>query len=496
MTTTALFAESVKPDFQALGASEQKIPGNGSFTKTENITQISRIPNVALGKVLDGGKDAAHAAKLLAIKASKGDGYVLNETCCRLHYGVSRRAFQAGIRRAKSVGTLVRERRGRSFAKEQPINAGAGWYVQFDERLLTQRSALVGFILAVNLARDPVLPSEAAKRIGVTAKGTIRKLVSDAENLGAIEILARSGRSSWVARRGYDFDLVKNEPVKNEPVKNDPTHRGMEEPHSRMKERTQRSEKKNACDSTLSNSQAPLKAHAVDSDFQDEVKSEPSWIILKRWNNCSGIKARWINFNGKMQQGLTLEQWRLWLKRFAREVPGHLLTPDAHQQAIEIANELQAHDNAENFSVEDAMKAIAVLLARSVTDGRKIYSLGFIADRLLRELDHDDETSILNRPTYLDDSEYEPAHAFAHEARAALETFDWFHMCPERLLSTAEIEYLAAMMRQYGKAKVVDAINKATREKRTPGEGRSVWSWWYFEDDIRGRKKSAPKLVA
>jgi hypothetical protein len=225
-----------------LNPPDDQADSDDTSTATKTKKRVICVPARPLGMVLDAGKRSAHAAKLLAIKAAHGDGFVLNERHVRRVFGVSRRAFQAGISHAGQAGALDRQSRGRHYASELPLNRTAAGYVRVPEELLATRSALLGFILVVNLSPHPVHPATAAMRIGVSAPGTVRKLVAQATELGAIAC-TRSGHSVQVARKGFRFELVKNDAVKNGPVKNAPTHRNKEDHHRKRNERTQSEER-------------------------------------------------------------------------------------------------------------------------------------------------------------------------------------------------------------------------------------------------------------
>lgn len=179
---------------------------------------LVRIPSSAIAAVLDQGRASAVAAHLIAIKASKGPRFVLNEHHCRLHHGVKRDAFQAGIRLAKASGALRRRRQGRKFATEQPL-AESGRYILMSESILAERSALVGFVAAICLATGEVRPKEAAARVGITSPATIRKLTEAALATGDV-IERRGARGTIVlARRGYVFDLANSSTFDGHPVK-------------------------------------------------------------------------------------------------------------------------------------------------------------------------------------------------------------------------------------------------------------------------------------
>ena len=324
------------------------------MAQDRQILSLVRVPNVVLGKILDGGRDGAHAVKLLAIKASKGPGFVLNEHYCRRKYGLSRRAFQAGLAHAKKCGVLEREQHGRCYATEKALDDGSGRFVLIDEALLTRSSSLLAFILAVNLRPDPMRPADAARRIGVKSAATIRKLTQEAVDAGAIAKSVDSRRTVLVARKGYKFDLVKNGPIKNGPVKNDPAHKGMEGSTQKTEVRAQSPEKKlgeHTCLRTGPGLPFRLSGKIKDAENpswpgNDEsgAAEAPSFIILAPWKNSPGIAERDLHATNGPDVFMSLKYWVVWLNAFGRtlgtQVPGHLATQATHQQALDIANEL------------------------------------------------------------------------------------------------------------------------------------------------------------
>ncbi len=467
-----------------------------SNEEARQVISLTRVPSVVLGKVLDGGRDGAHAVKLLTIKASKGPGFTLNERyfCSEYglgrKYGVSRRVFQEGIAHAKRRGALDRKLHGRCLATEKPLDDGSGSFVLIDEALLTRSSSLLAFVLVVNLSPHPMHPANAARRIGVKSAATIRKLTRQAVDAGAIAKSAGSGSTMLVARKGFNFDHVKNDPVKNGPVKNDPAHRGMEA-------RTQKTEggaqypEKNLCHSTRSRADRDFQ-----NSFQDEVEAldDPEWIILTPWQNSRGIAERSLCATKPPEVFMSFNQWKTWLNGFGADVPGHLQTPAAHRQALEIANELTSHP-AGNFCGHEAMSALAFWVAKACAEGRKIRSLGFIAERILNQLDNSDLSAIHDRPTYKDECEFGEAHQLALEMVAALESHE-FPANRARLLSTSRIEGLVDLLAEHGRGAFVGGFNHCMKSNRRPAEGYSVNGWGWFEEDIPASRRTKRRRAA
>lgn len=453
------------------------------------------IPSVLLGKVLD-SDDAGHAIKLLGIKKLYGSGFVLNERSCRKHFNMSRWAFQAGMRLLKARGALVREQRGRGFAKEEPLDRGNGRYVLIDKKLLTKRSALIGFIAAVNLPRDPIRPHEAAARIGITSRSTIRKLVAEALAAGAIGKGARDRSTILVGRKSQEFDLVKNRPAKFQPAKNHPTHRGMEEGHSIMQDRTLYSVNR------LSHGTHLRAGNALKKDFEDEevqdFSRDPDWIALKDWRSGEWFAEREMHATDppKFSDYPTIGQWEEWLTHFSSDVPGHILRPEAHRQAVEIAHEIEAHWAANYLIAKaDAFHALAVWVARACEEGRSIRSFGFIAERLLRQLDDEDTSSVENRPAWYDDQDMAEAASLANQMLDELSETE-IDVCRERLVSTSGLEELLAMIRQYGTGPILEGLRCSIERDHRPGDGKRWFGWRWLNDDIANKPKRRTRKAA
>jgi hypothetical protein len=187
------------------------------------VVLLAKVPAALLGKVLDHGKASVFAAHLLAIKCSKGPGFVLWEDYVTEEYGMSRWGFQAGIRLLKELGVLDRWQPGRRRRPEERLAESGGNFVLIAEAVLRQRSAQVAFELAVNLSPMPIRPAQAAKRIGISAGDTIRKLTQTAvQNAGVASTVAARG-TVLLARRGFNFDRAKDHPTKIQPTKKLPT---------------------------------------------------------------------------------------------------------------------------------------------------------------------------------------------------------------------------------------------------------------------------------
>jgi hypothetical protein len=154
-----------------------------------------------------------------------------------------------------------------------------------------------------------------------------------------------------------------------------------------------------------------------------------------------------MHFHGEPRLIMEDKVWAEWLRWYAcgQTVPGHLTTPSAHRQALEIANELQqsAMCMGNSMSGEIAMVGFAFEVARNVALGKPILSFGFIAERLTRRADDGDDCWAFDLPPRKDPKVFQDASALAHEAVRAMKSWSYGMPLNERhLLSTIEIEGL------------------------------------------------------
>jgi len=456
------------------------------------------VPNEALGRVLDGGKAAAHAVKLLAIKADKGPTFALYEDYCHRKYGVSRRSFQKGMRHAvkrhawerTKLGKVTRTRTGKIYRRptEGPLaglrNGKADRYVSLNPKLLHEaKPYLIAFVAAVKLSRDPIRPNVAAARIGIKSGATIRALTAKAVKDGHVVKGFNDQGAVLLGRQISSFDHIKSGAIKNEPIKSGATDSKMEEPHRTMEERPP---------STENNQSHGTRFRAGDAlkDFEDEevqdLSRDPDWITLKDWRKSGWFAGVDLNTTDQAPKvAMSLEQWRVWLCHFTDyDVPGHLTTPAAHRQALEIAHELSSplwsgHD----ITAGDVMEALVVRLAKAIDEQRVIFTLAYVAEPIARNLCDGDNSLIFNRQSYLSEGDHAAAHDLAIKIAEALESFG-YPIFKDRLLSTGGLERLASMIKKRGRSAIVDAVNRCTGNKKKPSEGEGVFDWSWFDDEI------------
>jgi hypothetical protein len=115
--------------------------------------------------------------------------------------------------------------------------------------------------------------------------------------------------------------------------------------------------------------------------------------------------------------------------------------PGAHQQALEIAHELEAITNEPGWHI---MVAIAFQICQAHAQGKPIRSFGFIAERLVRAAENGDNVWLYDLPRRIDGDKFDQALDLAGESIVALRV--WLPICEEALASTTAIECLAGLI--------------------------------------------------
>jgi len=423
---------------------------NAEAAESGNAIKISGIPAKALGKVLDHGKVSAYAVHLLAIKCAHGPGFVLSERGARKHYGIKRDNFYAGLRLLKSTGVLERSQPNkRGYAKER-LDPPDGFRILFPETLLSESSKVIAFCLTANLATGPRRPADIAARIGIISKTTIRKLANIAIEHGCAWNDPGQGQTILLARRGYVFD-----PAKKSQTKKSQTHSRKRDSHSGMK----------------GSSPNVTRPSARADQGEGRKKGEP--IILADWSATPHLREK--QFSRIREQDIPatseyLDFWRALLAYHGGDVPDHLKTPHACRQALEIAKLFQVVFRAPFF--DGILTALAYWICDALAKGRTIRSLGFIVERLSRQVGEGDFSGLLNLPSRMDGDEFDEAFAFAEQAITAFQQAG-FNVETDLLLSTFELEGLAATIREHGHDRVANMVNEAV--KWQAGSDRTGW---------------------
>jgi hypothetical protein len=438
-----------------------------------------KVPTKLLGRILDAeGHASASAAHLLAVKCSKGAGFVLNERQVAKAvehggYQIGRDRFRSGIALLKKSGVLERKQTGRkSWAMEQLAESSRNGFVALPEHLLRRKSSVVAFVLAVNLAPGPQRPADVARRLGLTSRMTVRALVKEAVETGEIAHETGPRGTIWVARKGHKFDLAKNPST-----------------HSKKEDLTEdvRSTQKTA---------TTYSTRSGERDGGDVVKSEkaglcntgPEWVHLRHWQLADYFVSDYggLHFCGTIDENvMSMGNWREWLERFSlRPVPGHLYSPDAWRQAIEIGHELMACSYGQ-VTVYEAMIGFAAAVCQEVAKGKVIRSFGFIAQKLASKARETDVAWAYDTPRtqHVSQRTFEDAHGLARDAvRAFSESQFPARQC--KLLATYEIETLAERIGQYDYSTVQAGLTRAIRGTRRPDQGYSVSGWGWFDHEI------------
>ncbi len=470
-----------------------------------------RIPVNLLGKILDHGKVSAHAAHLLAIKCSKGPGFVLNEHFCRRKHGIGRKAFRAGIRLLKHRKVLDREQPDHhDYAVEKLIEPSIR-FIAADEHLLDKPDAnLIAFVLAINLSPAPIRPEQAARRIGVKSRPTIRKLTKAAIAGGWVEHATGAHGQKWLARKGVAIDLARlggtifcqleRQMEKKVPAKKVPTHSYSKEGteseseaqklkaveygtrpgergetlHSEKDEGRALPAKPLAPQPTAGASARREAAGARQGDAVDRV------TVLADWKRCDLWRKRDFVFDGVLQPydpGL----WRAMLADYGG-APEHVCTPAACRQALEIAHELLARCEIEpdGITVGVVMQALAHYVAEAHFEDKPIRSLAFIVEPLVHRVDVSDGSCLFDIPTRFEMKEFEVAARLAEQAVHCFETRGYDIDC-DMLLSTAEVEILLLAIRRYGVHEIIFKLQRMLR-----ADMLTVNSWRDFEAEFAG----------
>ena len=445
-----------------------------------------RVPCNLLGMILDHGRASAYAAHLLAIKASKGPGFVLYEDFVRENYRVGRRGFQAGVRLQRKAGVLERWQPDRRRPKERLAPAGQN-YVGLNEDLLAGSSDLVAFVLAANLTPGPSRPAAIAKRIGITAAGTVRKLAKAAIASGNVAAATAARGTKLLARRGYKFDLVKNVPAGNVPAGNVTAYSNLEDGTvSGRKEQghATRSHERGAHDDFLNG---------------NETKKElgPKWQVLSDWKASRFFQERGVYADGEPKAVMDATAWRQWLDYYGG-APDHVAGAAAHRQALEVVHELKvAGTSAHPWLI---MVALAFWICRTHAEGKPIRSLAIVAERLVRYVGNGDFGWLLNLPPRIASDEFLNASKVATEAATALKSWG-IRIDEAELLCTVRVEQLAQMIRKHTRNGVVGGLNLAIDRFKAAGNlepglsgNEHICGWAWFESSIaEAQKARAPQ---
>ena len=199
-----------------------------------------------------------------------------------------------------------------------------------------------------------------------------------------------------------------------------------------------------------------------------------------------------MRFTAKVTVALSVEEWCLWLDYFGG-VPAHLKSAAAHRQASEISHVFHATGRV---NPPLAMVGLAYAISCESERGRKIRSLGFIAENLIRKAEDNDDTWACDVP-HRKSSEFDCAHRFATDVTEALETFHYgIELDARGALTTYRIEHLSNLIRRHGWSGLMDAINYVTENQLRQPEGSLICSWHWFSDYIEPAKTAKVAAAA
>jgi hypothetical protein len=469
-----------------------EVPATGP---TPGKSSSTRIPNNLLGAVLDHDKASAYAAHMLAIKCSKGPGFVLNVDACDKFYGISERGFRQGMRVMRRT-VLTREQSGhRTFATERLAEGGDN-YVSLPDRLIASLdSDVLAFLLVVKLSPKVLRPTGAARRIGLRSRDVARRLAEAA--CATEEIVSRTGRHGRLeVARGDDVfrqldQVTRNVTTKNDPTKNDTAHREQED--STVDSKSAHTPERQSPYGTRSDERAPSEISNSKEAGISEASVDARWIALSDWRNNTFFEHRDMTFHGEPDLGVMSErEWAACLQRYAGPdlpVPGHLTTPTAHRHASEIVGELgqSARCWGHNINPRLVMAGFALEVAHAIDLRKTIRSLGFIAAKLIRRADKGDDGWAFDLPPRIDQERFADANGLAKEAVTAMKS--WKDPAPiaineRHLLSTVEVEELAEIVGKHGRGAVIGGFNYVLKRNIRPPEKSEIWKWHWFDPHI------------
>lgn len=341
---------------------------------------VIKISSEHIGKVLDHGKSSQVAIKLLAIRSHHSDDdFALNVTHCATRHGVGRDAFQRAVKLMADVGIIARKQVGKQFAQEVLNSPSSPSFATIRVSTLDLPTAVVAFIVAARLSPKAARPADVAKRIGITSRTTIGRIVREAAATGEIACYGVGNRQILVGRPGLDNQLSKNQLSKNQLSKFQGTQSN--------KEGRQVDERKNTGDVIREVQYAPKGGDVRLLELSDWTGSD----------YFSSVSPMLLALTPKAG-ALSLAEWRRQMKWACEgHAPAHLLTRIAHRQALEITAyiaTLRGWTRIEGehavscagweFQVREVMLALASEIARAVAKGKTIKSLAFVAERMAR----------------------------------------------------------------------------------------------------------------
>lgn len=454
-------------------AQPQRLLSEGPFVK---------VPNNYVGVLLDHGRASAYAIHLTAVRFAHGATFVCNENRFRDKnrernpYLINRRGFQLGIRLSREVEVIKRSKNGgrpsggkRRFASEDWKLDQSPGFITVPESVLKKGSFAVAMYAVVYLSPEPMQPAKAAKRFGVTARATVRKIVADLD--GFIAVDKPDGGPIRVARLGYVFDqaggVAKNVPDKNVLGKNVPAHSRCKSPQKKIG-RAQKSE------SIFHPTPAAAGQMRERRVWLKDWKQKFTEIAWKDDGVLQQFKPR--ELNSPEEDFAKPAFWLACLNRFG-EHPDHVAGQVGFRHACEAAAMLSKDRWC--FPPLEALRGIARSVCEEHQAGREIRSLALIVPALAKRVADNDLAWAHDYDAF--------AKMPAGMTLDAVKSFsEWgidvlkdrkISYSAEHLRRTASLEDLAWMLARCGS----DAVGDGIRETQ-PEAGMVVTGWTWAED--------------
>lgn len=398
------------------------------------------IPNVHIGKLLDHGKATKYALHLLAIKVSRSGEFSLNEHHVRKRYGIGERAFRSGISLLRETGILERTQQPGSRFAQEVLHEANGRFIPIDRDMLERPSSEFAFIVATNLSPKPRTAAHVARRVGIRSRTTLTKILDQAIKTKQISALRSRGKSTLVGRPGTDWSKYSGDKVEqvdgnmsNNVVcrKVVPNNVATQlNGHLQLNDSTSRKKKNNT----------PLYA----SSLNDAL---PDWIFLKDWKSCNyflegdgSLELSDLEAPKSPSSNFSFPSWVELLERFG-DAPQHVKGQQAFVHACELACYLEEYSR--NFGMlipaHHALNGIAFAVCHAHKQGKTIWSLGAIGQRLFIATREGDDSWAFKLPSTLD------SRSFSNFYDVALRTTEFAKQSGHRiaenvLLSTFGIE--------------------------------------------------------
>ena len=195
----------------------------------------------------------------------------------------------------------------------------------------------------------------------------------------------------------------------------------------------------------------------------------------------------------KSEHDPQLGNWTHWLKAYG-DVPGHLKTPHAFEQALEISRELK--DILGGLGdVHHVLRSFAFHVCKAHAEGRNIRSFAFIAEVLARQAEDGLDDWLWHVPSIYPAADFEAASMLARRWVEILEAYTYgLVICGDMLASTTGAEKLLRVINDDRLSLLLQAVNHVTTNKIIPDGIVTGWSWFeqfIVEPKAAKRRKAA-----